>query len=195
MLHTSYPVSTRQARDLAWQCESAPEPGCCVEQVVVGTACADSRHMLDISYPVSNGQVQDWDAMERVWDHTFEHVLNLDAAARARTNILLTEPPLNPLSNRQAQIFPHCMRPCGLHASQVPCVLVLYCSGDIRLCYRTNKAPAVQGENGGHHVSEIWVCRGAGANPSSLDPLQPRCVDLPVSLYMLVLPCLCLIEL
>ena len=57
--------------------------------------------MLDISYPISNGQVQDWDAMERVWDHTFEHVLKLDAAARARTNILLTEPPLNPLVNRQ----------------------------------------------------------------------------------------------
>ena len=57
--------------------------------------------MLDISYPVSNGQVQDWDAMESVWDYTFEHVLKLDAAARARANILLTEPPLNPLSNRQ----------------------------------------------------------------------------------------------
>ena len=70
-------------------------------QVVVGTSCAEGRHMLDISYPVSNGQVQDWDAMERVWDHTFEHVLKLDAAARARTNILLTEPPLNPLVNRQ----------------------------------------------------------------------------------------------
>ena len=70
-------------------------------QVVVGTSCAEGRHMLDISYPVSNGQVQDWDAMARVWDHTFEHVLKLDAAARARTNILLTEPPLNPLVNRQ----------------------------------------------------------------------------------------------
>ena len=57
--------------------------------------------MLDISYPIDNGQVQDWEAMEAVWDHTFEHVLKLDAAARARTYILLTEPPLNPLSNRQ----------------------------------------------------------------------------------------------
>ncbi len=72
----------------------------------MGTACADSRHLLDISYPISNGQVQDWDAMERVWDHTFEHVLKLDAAARARTNILLTEPPLNPLSNRQGHLRP-----------------------------------------------------------------------------------------
>ena len=71
-------------------------------QVVVGAACAEGRHMLDISYPVSNGQVQDWGAMEKVWDHTFEHVLKLDPAARARTNILLTEAPLNPLHNRQA---------------------------------------------------------------------------------------------
>lgn len=74
-----------------------------LKQVVVGTACTESRHMLDISYPVSNGQVRDWGAMERVWDHTFEHILKLDAAARARTYILLTEPPLNPLSNRQVR--------------------------------------------------------------------------------------------
>ena len=70
-------------------------------QAVVGTACSENRHVLDISYPVSNGQVQDWDGMFKVWDHTFEHVLKLDAAARSRTRILLTEPPLNPLSNRQ----------------------------------------------------------------------------------------------
>ena len=75
-------------------------------QVVVGSACAEGRHMLDISYPVSDGQVQDWEAMQKVWDHTFEHRLKLDANARARARILLTEPPLNPLSNRQASIQP-----------------------------------------------------------------------------------------
>ena len=80
---------------------AGPEPARCMGQVIVGAACADSRHILDISYPVSNGQVQDWIAMERVWDHTFEHILKLDAAARARTNILLTEPPMNSLQNRQ----------------------------------------------------------------------------------------------
>lgn len=73
---------------------------------MVGAACADSRHSLNISYPVSNGQVQDWDAMERVWDHTFEHILKLDAAARARTTILLTEPPMNSRYNRQEHAFP-----------------------------------------------------------------------------------------
>ena len=73
----------------------------CVMQAVVGAACSENRHVLDISYPISNGQVQDWEGMFKVWDHTFEHVLKLDAAARSRTRILLTEPPLNPLSNRQ----------------------------------------------------------------------------------------------
>ncbi|CAL5225629.1 g8484 [Coccomyxa viridis] len=99
-------------------------------EVVVGTACADSRHMLDISYPVSNGQVQDWDAMERVWDHTFEHVLNLDAAARARTNILLTEPPLNPLSNRERMVDTM-FRKYGFAGVQVQiqAVLTLYSQG------------------------------------------------------------------
>jgi actin-related protein len=38
---------------------------------VVGAACADLRHQLDISYPVSNGIVQNWDEMGHVWDHAF----------------------------------------------------------------------------------------------------------------------------
>ena len=83
-------------------------------------ACAESRHMLDISYPVSNGQVQDWGAMEAVWDHTFEHVLKLDAAVRARTYILLTEPPLNPLSNRHEH----------MKQARWQCRMVLCCAND-----------------------------------------------------------------
>ena len=109
---------------MSWQgiYETAPESYCCIEQVVVGIACAESRHMLDISYPVSNGQVQAWGAMEAVWDHTFEHLLKLDAAARARTYILLTEPPLNPLSNRQEH----------MKQARWQCMMVLYYANNDR---------------------------------------------------------------
>ena len=42
-----------------------------VQDIVVGAACADLRHQLDISYPVSNGIVQNWEDMGHVWDHAF----------------------------------------------------------------------------------------------------------------------------
>lgn len=41
------------------------------QDIVVGAACAEMRHQLDISYPVNNGIVQNWDDMSHVWDHAF----------------------------------------------------------------------------------------------------------------------------
>ncbi|CAL8466914.1 g6450 [Coccomyxa elongata] len=75
-----------------------PQPG---KQVFVGHDCTARRHDLDINYPISNGLVQSWEDMQHVWDHTFENILRIDSHARAESRILLTEPPLNPLSNRQ----------------------------------------------------------------------------------------------
>ncbi|XP_021310272.1 actin-related protein 2 isoform X2 [Sorghum bicolor] len=39
--------------------------------IVVGAACADLRHQLDVSYPVTNGIVQNWDDMGHIWDNAF----------------------------------------------------------------------------------------------------------------------------
>lgn len=44
---------------------------CCIQDVVVGEACAGLRNQLDISYPVNNGIVQNWEDMGHVWDHAF----------------------------------------------------------------------------------------------------------------------------
>ena len=38
---------------------------------MVGEGCAALRHQLDISYPVNNGIVQNWDDMGHIWDHAF----------------------------------------------------------------------------------------------------------------------------
>ncbi|KAF8408453.1 hypothetical protein HHK36_007606 [Tetracentron sinense] len=48
-----------------------------LKDIVVGEACADLRHQLDISYPVNNGIVQNWDDMGHVWDHTFFNELKV----------------------------------------------------------------------------------------------------------------------
>lgn len=44
---------------------------CSTQDIVVGAACADLRHQLDVSYPVTNGIVQNWDDMGHIWDHAF----------------------------------------------------------------------------------------------------------------------------
>ncbi|KAF9605201.1 hypothetical protein IFM89_014314 [Coptis chinensis] len=72
-----------------------------LKDIVVGEACADLRHQLDISYPVSNGIVQNWDDMGHVWDHAFFNELKIDPA---ECKILLTDPPLNPSKNREKMV-------------------------------------------------------------------------------------------
>lgn len=48
-----------------------------MQDIVVGGACADMQHQLEISYPVHNGIVQKWDDMIHVWDHVFFNELKV----------------------------------------------------------------------------------------------------------------------
>ncbi|KAE8689412.1 Actin-related protein 2 [Hibiscus syriacus] len=72
-----------------------------LKDIVVGEACADLRHQLDISYPVTNGIVQNWDDMYHVWDHAFYNELKINPS---ECKILLTDPPLNPSKNREQMV-------------------------------------------------------------------------------------------
>nr|GMC69202.1 actin-related protein 2 [Ipomoea batatas] len=73
-----------------------------IKDVVVGDACLKLRHQLDISYPVNNGIVQNWDDMGHVWDHAFFNELKVDPT---ECKILLTDPPLNPSKNREKMSY------------------------------------------------------------------------------------------
>lgn len=72
-----------------------------LKDIVVGESCADLRHQLDITYPVHNGIVQNWDDMCHVWDHAFFNELKIDPKD---CKILLTDPPLNPSKNREKMV-------------------------------------------------------------------------------------------
>jgi actin-related protein 2 len=98
--------------------------------VLVGEECAQHSEVLDLSYPIAHGLVASWEDMLHVWDHAFEAVLKLDGAARARSRILLTEPPLNPLANRRRLIDTMLGRYgfAGVQV-QVQAVLTLYAQG------------------------------------------------------------------
>lgn len=76
---------------------------------VGGAAPAPNAHTVRSSAPPrfpcarSNGVVESWEDMGRVWDHTFGDVLRVDPAAGG-CSIMLTEPPMNPRSNRQRML-------------------------------------------------------------------------------------------
>jgi len=53
--------------------------------------------MLKITYPLENVIVQDWNDIDHIWNYTFKEKLKVKTS---ECKILLTEPPLNPHSNR-----------------------------------------------------------------------------------------------
>lgn len=44
----------------------------------VGTACQQYRDFLDVTHPIDRGVVEDWDALERIWEYVFAHELHID---------------------------------------------------------------------------------------------------------------------
>lgn len=69
-----------------------------IKDIMCGDEAAAARTMLQISYPMENGIVKKWDDMQHLWDYTFFEKMKIDPRGR---KILLTEPPMNPLKNRE----------------------------------------------------------------------------------------------
>lgn len=68
-----------------------------VPGVLVGDDACSAQSMLQLSRPVQNGIVQDWDDMEVVWDYTFSRL----GITPSEHQILQSEPALNPPRNRE----------------------------------------------------------------------------------------------
>lgn len=69
-----------------------------LKDVMCGQEAALARHSLDIKYPVENGIVKNWDDMEHLWNYTFYDNLQINPK---ENKILLTEPAMNPMKNRE----------------------------------------------------------------------------------------------
>lgn len=111
--------------------EEAFAEGVELKDVMCGDEAAAARHSLDIRYPVrppaippspsppplpsarlplthlnssaskyqvENGIVKNWEDMEHLWNYTFYEKLAIDPR---QNKVLLTEPPMNPASNRE----------------------------------------------------------------------------------------------
>lgn len=69
-----------------------------IKDIMCGQEASDVRLLLQISYPMENGIIKNWEDMEHLWDYAFYERMKVDTRDR---KILLTEPPLNPLKNRE----------------------------------------------------------------------------------------------
>ncbi|KAG7148862.1 Actin-like protein like [Verticillium longisporum] len=97
-------------------------------EVFIGQkAATELRGLLKIRYPLEHGIVTDWDDMEKIWEYVYGEGLKTLSEEHP---VLLTEPPLNPRSNRDiaAQILFETFNVPALHTS-IQAVLSLYASG------------------------------------------------------------------
>lgn len=98
-----------------------------LRDVMCGDDALAARSALELVYPVDNGIVRSWRDMQHLWDHTFYEKLHIDPSQH---RVLLTEPPMNPLSNRET-LVQHMFERYGFDACNVSvqAVLTLFAQG------------------------------------------------------------------
>lgn len=98
----------------------------------IGNEAQEHREMLDLNQPIQGGVVTDWDAMEKLWEYTFNNELQISPEAN-NMPVLLTDTPLNPKVNRErmAQIMFETFKVPGFYIA-TQAVLSLYASGRTR---------------------------------------------------------------
>ncbi|EED21522.1 Arp2/3 complex subunit (Arp2), putative [Talaromyces stipitatus ATCC 10500] len=107
--------------------EEQGESDIVLKDIMCGDEAAAARSMLQISYPMENGIVKKWDDMQHLWNYTFYDKMKIDPTGR---KILLTEPPMNPLKNRQtmAEVMLEGYGFGGVYVA-IQAVLALYAQG------------------------------------------------------------------
>jgi len=68
-----------------------------LKSIMVGDEAAPLRSMLELSHPIDEGIVKDWDDMERIWEYGFKKM----GADLTESRVLMTEAALNPIKNRE----------------------------------------------------------------------------------------------
>lgn len=156
-----------------------------LKDIVVGEDCSRLRNQLELSYPIKNGIIQDWEGMGHVWDHMLYELLK---AEPSECKILLSDPPLNPTRNRQklVQTMFETYNFSGL-SIQINAILTLYAQGLLTGLVVdsgdgvTNIVPVIDGYSfphatkrvnvAGHHITsyliELLLRRGYALNRTS----------------------------
>ena len=80
--------------------EIQAKTGKTVKDIMVGDECTPFTQILQMNYPMENGQVRNWDDMHLVWNYTWDKL----KCTPKETYVMLTEPPLNPTKNRERMV-------------------------------------------------------------------------------------------
>eukprot|EP00033_Pygsuia_biforma_P000471 GCRY01000557.1.p1 GENE.GCRY01000557.1~~GCRY01000557.1.p1 ORF type:complete len:391 (+),score=69.85 GCRY01000557.1:160-1332(+) len=72
-----------------------------LKEIMCGDDASNARNFLQVSYPLDNGIIRNWEDCKHLWNYTFNEKLDIDTS---ECKILLTEPPLNPKKNRELMI-------------------------------------------------------------------------------------------
>jgi len=72
-----------------------------IKDLMFGDEASKLRSMLQLSYPMENGIVRNWEDMELLWNYTFTDAMKIDPK---ECKIMLTEPPMNPKKNREMMV-------------------------------------------------------------------------------------------
>jgi len=98
-----------------------------LKDIMIGDEAQKLRMMLQITYPLDNGIIRNWDDMQYVWDYTFYEKLKVQPK---ECKIMLTEAPMNPVQNRKKMIEvmfeKYGFRSCYI---AIQAVLTLYAQG------------------------------------------------------------------
>ncbi|KAM9078720.1 uncharacterized protein AAG666_017913 [Megaptera novaeangliae] len=81
------------------------------EDWFIGNEVQKNRGKLNLKYPISQAAITNWDNMEKIWRYSFHQVLHV---APEQHPLMLTEPPLNPMSNKEKV-----SQPFSLHGAWV----------------------------------------------------------------------------
>merc|ERR1719469_940555 len=97
------------------------------KETLVGDEAQGMRGVMKLNYPISHGIVNNWNDMEKIWQHTFTSELRVSPEDHP---VMLTEAPANPKANREkmTQIMFETFNVPKLYI-QIQAVLSLYASG------------------------------------------------------------------
>jgi len=118
-----------------------------LQDIMCGDAAAEHRSMLEVTYPVDQGIVRNWEDMRHLWDHTFNERMQIDPKDH---RILLTEPPMNPREN-SLRMYENMLEKYGFAGCQVAiqAMLVLYAQGLLT-------GVVVDSGDGVTHIVPVW---------------------------------------
>ncbi|KAF1794414.1 Actin family [Phytophthora cactorum] len=101
-------------------------------ETFVGAECQQYRDFLELSNPINRGIVEDWDALERMWEFVFAQELRVDPETAALPVLCISSPSgSKKQQERMAQLMFESQKVCGFYFIQ-QCVLSLFASGRTR---------------------------------------------------------------